>query len=197
MKQKVKIQRRAPKQGRAMATRDAIFEAATQILEGEGEVSFTTNHIAERAGVSIGTLYQYFSNKEEILMEIAQREHSAVEKYGEECTGKTDEHLHSIRQSVRSLIQAFRDKPATRRAAVRAIISAELSNVFAVSTDRGAELFPIQNDVTELDNYILSRAVMGVVRAAVVENNEGLYKPEFEDSLVRLVEGFLSQQATN
>lgn len=59
--------RNRPKQARSGATYAAILEAAARILE-EGEGShFTTNHIAARAGVSIGSLYQYFSCKEEIL----------------------------------------------------------------------------------------------------------------------------------
>ncbi len=50
--------RRIPKQGRARASYEAILEATFQILEQDGEKKLTTNLIAERAGVSIGTLYQ-------------------------------------------------------------------------------------------------------------------------------------------
>lgn len=69
-----KIQRRSPKQARSRATRDAILEAASQILERDGAAGFNTNAVAERAGVGIGTLYQYFPDKTAILLAAAERE---------------------------------------------------------------------------------------------------------------------------
>ena len=49
------------------------MDAAAQILEAQGPQHATTNHIAERAGVSIGTLYQYFPNKQALFTELARR----------------------------------------------------------------------------------------------------------------------------
>lgn len=71
-----KVPRRQPRQARALATRAAIFEATAQILESEGEAGFNTNRVAERAGVSIGTLYQYFSSKQAILAAMAREENA-------------------------------------------------------------------------------------------------------------------------
>lgn len=59
--------RKSPRQGRSQATCGAILEAAAHILVAEGRHALTTNRIAERAGVSIGSLYQYFPGKEAIL----------------------------------------------------------------------------------------------------------------------------------
>jgi AcrR family transcriptional regulator len=56
---------------------DAIVEAAAQVFEYEG-LAATTNRIAERAGVSIGTLYQYFPHKRALLHELAERHVSAA-----------------------------------------------------------------------------------------------------------------------
>lgn len=69
-----KNQRRSPKQGRSRATWEAIVEAASQILERRSPAAFNTTEIAERAGVSIGTLYQYFPDKQAILLAAARRE---------------------------------------------------------------------------------------------------------------------------
>jgi AcrR family transcriptional regulator len=69
-----KIQRRRPRQARSRATWEAIVEAAAQILERRGPAGFNTNEVAERAGVSIGTLYQYFADKHAILAAAARRE---------------------------------------------------------------------------------------------------------------------------
>ncbi|MCA0399679.1 MAG: TetR/AcrR family transcriptional regulator [Proteobacteria bacterium] len=59
--------RKTPSQARSRATREVILEAAARILEGQTASPFTTNHIAEIAGVSIGTLYQYYPGKQAIL----------------------------------------------------------------------------------------------------------------------------------
>src|SRR5271163_4144859 len=67
-------QRRKPRQARSRLTWEAIVEAAAQILERDGAAAFNTNAVAERAGVSIGTLYQYFPDKQAILAAAAKRE---------------------------------------------------------------------------------------------------------------------------
>ena len=74
MKKPVDFQRRRPKQARAQVTVDSILEAAVQVLERSGAAGLNTNSVAERAGVSIGTLYQYFPDKEAILLALARRE---------------------------------------------------------------------------------------------------------------------------
>ncbi|WP_024763814.1 TetR family transcriptional regulator [Pseudomonas nitroreducens] len=54
------------------------MEASRRILERRGLEGVTTNHVAELAGVSVGSLYQYFPNKERILDELARRELAAL-----------------------------------------------------------------------------------------------------------------------
>ncbi|MBS0472064.1 MAG: helix-turn-helix transcriptional regulator [Proteobacteria bacterium] len=66
-------QRRKPRQARARATHDSILEAALQLIARNGADALNTNAIAERAGVSIGTLYQYFPDKDAILLAAARR----------------------------------------------------------------------------------------------------------------------------
>ena len=65
--------RKLPKQARSGATVEAILEAAAQVFERHGYAAGTTNRIAERAGVSIGSLYQYFPNKDAILVALVHR----------------------------------------------------------------------------------------------------------------------------
>ena len=62
-----------PRQARSRASFDAIVEAAAQLLATGPYDALTTNHIAERAGVSIGTLYEFFPNKESIVAVLAER----------------------------------------------------------------------------------------------------------------------------
>ena len=65
--------RKQPVQRRSKATVDAILVAAAQVFEAHGYAAGTTNRIAERAGVSIGTLYQYFPSKEAIAAALLER----------------------------------------------------------------------------------------------------------------------------
>lgn len=65
--------RKTPRQERSRLTVDAILEAAAHVFERHGYASGTTNRIAERAGVSIGSLYQYFPNKDAILVALVER----------------------------------------------------------------------------------------------------------------------------
>ncbi|HEY1702686.1 MAG TPA: TetR/AcrR family transcriptional regulator [Trebonia sp.] len=65
--------RREPRQVRAGLTRERILTAAAHVFAEHGYAAGTTNRIAERARVSIGSLYQYFPNKDAILAELAVR----------------------------------------------------------------------------------------------------------------------------
>jgi AcrR family transcriptional regulator len=65
--------RRAPRQRRAEATVDVLLEATSRVLAKHGYAATTTNHIAEAAGVSIGTLYHYFPSKEALIEAIVHR----------------------------------------------------------------------------------------------------------------------------
>jgi AcrR family transcriptional regulator len=66
--------RKPPTQSRATETVNAVLEAAARILERYGFEGYTTNTIAERAGVSIGSLYQYFPGKDAITVALIERE---------------------------------------------------------------------------------------------------------------------------
>lgn len=65
--------RKLPRQARARATVDAIVEATAQVLLEDGYDRFTTARAAERAGVSVGSLYQYFPNKAALVAAVIDR----------------------------------------------------------------------------------------------------------------------------
>lgn len=66
--------RKEPKQARSSDLVAAVLDAAVQVLEAEGAQRFTTARVAERAGVSVGSLYQYFPNKAAILFRLQSDE---------------------------------------------------------------------------------------------------------------------------
>ena len=66
--------RRKPSQQRSRVTVTAILDAAAQVFEARGFEAGTTNHVAERAGVSIGSLYEYFPNKDAMVVALVERD---------------------------------------------------------------------------------------------------------------------------
>src|SRR2546430_11946069 len=64
--------RLVPKQGRSVETRARILDAAARVFASCGYAKGTTNRVAEEAGMSVGSLYQYFPNKDAILVELAR-----------------------------------------------------------------------------------------------------------------------------
>ena len=176
--------RRSPRQGRSKATVDAILEAATRILEA-GE-TFTTNHVAARAGVSVGTLYQYFPDKAAILHALATRERVAMA----EATGVAMKAgVDPARAAIRAQLAAFDGRHTARRAVLEAILREPAVPGMADKVDAGVAPF-VRDGERPVHAFVLSRAIMGVVRAAVLEGSPLLGTPDLEEALVRLVRGY-------
>jgi AcrR family transcriptional regulator len=96
--------RRRPKQARSADLVSAVLEAAVQVLVKEGGKRFTTARVAERAGVSVGSLYQYFPNKASILFRLQSdewRQTSALM-----CTILEDAQRLPL-ERLRTLVHAF------------------------------------------------------------------------------------------
>jgi AcrR family transcriptional regulator len=96
--------RKAPKQARSTQLVDAILQAAIRVLEREGAAAFTTVRVAEKAGVSVGSLYQYFPNKASILFRLQQEEWEAT---GRLLEGIFDDERLDAAQRLRVALQAF------------------------------------------------------------------------------------------
>ena len=77
--------RRVPAQERAQATVEAMLDAAIKLLKRRGASSITTNRIAETAGVSIGSVYQYFPNKRAIFIALHERHIAQVDSMIQRC----------------------------------------------------------------------------------------------------------------
>lgn len=73
------VRRRIPAQERALATVEAMLDAVVMLLKRGGISAITTNRIAETAGVSIGSVYQYFPNKRAIFIALHERHIGAVD----------------------------------------------------------------------------------------------------------------------
>ncbi|MBR0682585.1 TetR/AcrR family transcriptional regulator [Roseomonas eburnea] len=192
--------RKSPVQGRSQATVETILEASAQILHREGEAALTTNRIAAHAGFSIGTLYQYFPNRDAILAAMAEREQRRVLARLETELATLDpaDPEPAVRQAIRTFLGAFRGRHGVRRA----IILATLRRLPKDAKDNASLAEPMLEAIEarcaghfeplgEAGRYVLLRAVAGAVRSAAFERSPLLGTEAFEEALVRLVMGML------
>ncbi|MFA4082728.1 TetR/AcrR family transcriptional regulator [Mycobacteroides salmoniphilum] len=109
--------RKQPRQDRADATRRRILDAAAHVFADFGYAAGTTNRIAEQAGVSIGSLYQYFPNKDSILVELmtVHTEEGFALVHRHLTAGLPDSIEDTLRVFVRAAIDNHRDNPRLHR----------------------------------------------------------------------------------
>lgn len=187
--------RRIPRQSRATTTVDAILTAALQLLEAGGVDELTTNHVAERAGVSIGTVYQYFADKQAILSALAERSAATVrDSIAAMLIERPD--LGTVRPIVRALMAGFEGSPATRRALLDALFHRGGDGVLQ---QHHVAFFASIAGKTQLDAtltpesaFVLTHAAISLLRAASAEPGLHLDPAALETELVRLMEAYLA-----
>jgi AcrR family transcriptional regulator len=168
-------QRRSPSQSRSRDTVEAIVEAAAQVFERHGYAAGTTNRIAERAGVSVGSLYQYFPNKDSILVELTRRHVADGRVIAAALFERLATEHPPLRDGLRllsaAMIDLHRDAPGLHRvlfeesprppALARELDEVEAAAVAAVAT--WLESYP---EVTAPDLDLAARYVAAVVESA-------------------------------
>ena len=201
-KQAVEIKRRIPRQARAGETVELILEVTAQILEAGGLPAFTTNAVAERAGVSIGTLYQYFAVKNAILLALARQQMTVgLASIGRALQGENDPSVEGrVRSMVRAMVNAFGGRHRARKAVTQAILAQGLGTemmgpiaafIAASGTQTGHGPQPLIAALSPEQVFVLSRALMGTIRMAVMEEQPFLRSRAFENEVVRLVVAYL------
>lgn len=98
--------RREPRQGRSRSTVDAVLGAVSLLIRREGVDALTTNRIAEAAGVSIGSLYQYFPDKQAIFSALHERHVEDVHQVIERAMGERGPSLEAF---TRALVEGLAD----------------------------------------------------------------------------------------
>ena len=116
----LEVTRKKPIQARAVHTVEILLDAAAQVLEHEGEAHFTTNRVAETAGFSIGTLYQYFPNKHSIITALVSREQDRARSILHRAIARAAP--QDVESIVRIVVRTCLNALGGRRRARRALI---------------------------------------------------------------------------
>lgn len=198
-RQHADLLRKVPAQRRAEETVRVIFQAVAQILEGEGEEALTTNRIAERSGYSVGTIYQYFPDKKAIVLLMIRRERRRVmdelHALMSEAERSSEHPSRYLRLFVRTLIQAFAVGRWPRRVMLKMawrmdsepdVMSAMQEMAQRIGEAILARRHPALREPTHTSLFVVTRGVMGAIRAAVLEDLPLASTQEFEDELVRM-----------
>jgi len=198
------LPRKQPKQERATATVDAILQAAAYILIRDGWGALNTNKVAKRAGVNIASVYQYFPNKQAIVVEL-QRRHITRARQTQplQLQGLSDQpNLRSIlRLAIQHVITEHSEQPALHRifaeelprSSRRALhLTQDASDQNVLGMWRTCiQLFA--KDVPDLDTatFVVKSAIHAVIHDAATERPELLQSATFSDELVTLIERYL------
>ncbi len=177
---------------------DAILEAAFQVLDTHGHAKFTTSRISKRAGVSIGTLYQYFDGSEAILQALSQRHSDALR---ERITKMLLEEpgMSSVRTVIRATMQGIAGTPETQLILSNTIfqnrggaeVSRQHSAFMEALSTRGEYDFALGKEVS----FILTHTVVYLLRATIMEPELELDSQRLEDELVHLMESYIANLA--
>ena len=196
--------RKRPRQVRSADTVETIIAAAARVLERESLAGFNTNRVAEVAGVSVGSLYQYFPNKSALIAALIDRQQTALAEAVEACVAANEgrslrEALFALaelgieQQYRRPLLAAALDHEETRLPLGARLrdseqrIGAAVAALLARHADELAA--PLQHSDVH-DVFVIAKAM--VEADAMAGRNPA---PDLRDRIVRALWGYLTARA--
>lgn len=194
--------RKSPVQARSRATVDAIMQASTYILNESGWDGLNTNAIAERAGVNVASIYQFFPNKQAIIAELERKHASSIHVGILNAIHNIKEHStlrEVLTEMVQMIVNAHRDTPEVHK-----VISEELPPSLRRPSDDNSELFkqllqalhPLMKNVP---NQALALDMVGIALQTIIHHVTSQQADLLNDSilvdeLVTLAERFLIRE---
>jgi AcrR family transcriptional regulator len=196
--------RKAPRQSRSQATVKAILDATARILIERGFAAVTTNAVAERAGVSVGSLYQYFPNKEALVTALHAR-------HGEQMTAVILRALTkamdaTLDDALAGLIEATVEAHRID-SALHCVLELQLGAMdkawpeeeyVAVMEERIVALLAHHRGVIttpdlKLAAFMLMHSAHALIHAVVLERPKGVSLKAATQEIVRMLKGYLMQ----
>jgi AcrR family transcriptional regulator len=195
--------RKIPTQRRSKEMVAALIEATARVLKEDGYAAATTNRIAEVAGVSVGSLYQYFPNRESLIYALAGQHAEEMLGLLSGVIAVADAPIPiAIRAFVRAMIEAHTGDPEVHRALLEQALSVGLEyflhfqnqavdRVALWMTLRRAEL-----DVADvrMAAWMVVVTAQSTIHAALLEEPGRLAEAGFEDELVRMLSRYVVKE---
>ena len=193
--------RKTPIQTRSADTVAAISEATIQVLLSGGPDQLTTTRVAERAGVSVGTLYQYFPNKHALLFSVLEQHLKRVADAVERACRLN--HGERVSMMVDSVVQAFVDAKMERADISTALYAAAAGREETALVKRHGKRMQVafasmlatasdaQFDDLPLTSFLVFSAMGGVMRAILESGAPPRMVRSLRKQLVLLCRGFL------
>jgi AcrR family transcriptional regulator len=193
--------RRRPKQRRARQTVEAVLDAVVRLLKRDGFKAITTNRIAEVAGVSIGSVYQYFPDKRAIFTALHQRHIDQIDRMVQ--TKLVEHAASSIEELVRAMVEAMVEAHAIDPELYELLMTevphrADGTRDFAVRL-HGAFLLAISSRAHELKKrrdldkvvFVVTHMVEALSHGAVLRRPAGMSLKDAKEEVVRAILAYL------
>ena len=194
---------KAPSQGRSRATVDVILEATARVLGEHGYARTNTNLVARVAGVSVGSIYQYFPNKDALVAALHQRHSAEMHALFRDVVQR--DHGGRLADAVRALVAALM-AAHQRQAALHAVLEGEFPfrDTAGESPTHDGTIVRLLRDwlarhraeITvrdlELAAHLVFESVVSLVHNAIVAPPRDVPPAALEAEIVALVMGYLS-----
>jgi AcrR family transcriptional regulator len=193
--------RRRPKQRRARQTVEAVLDAVVRLLKRDGSKAITTNRIAEVAGVSIGSVYQYFPDKRAIFTALHQRHIDQIDRMVQ--TKLVEHAASSIEELVRAMVEAMVEAHAIDPELYELLMTevphrADGTRDFSVRL-HGAFLLAISSRAHELKKrrdldkvvFVVTHMVEALSHGAVLRRPAGMSLKDAKEEVVRAILAYL------
>jgi AcrR family transcriptional regulator len=183
---------------------EAILLAATRVFVKDGYARATTNRIAHAAGISVGSLYQYFPGKDAIAVALLRRHRARIVEMVARHLADVDQASLEVRvrELVRAMLEAHGLDPGLHRVLIEHVLR----------TSAGAEMIGFEERVEgviveklksaredirvadlELAAFLLVRVVMAITHAAVVDRPELARDPRVVEETTKMIVGYLTE----
>jgi AcrR family transcriptional regulator len=193
--------RKSPRQQRSRATVDAILAATARVLVEAGYEHATTNRVAQAAGVSVGSLYQYFPNKEALVLAVVRRHcDEMVELLAHSALDLADAPIEvAVRSYISAMLAVHRVDPALHRVLVQQAMHLGLEHlqelqdasrrIVRVWLERHrGEILPRDLDMAA---FVLVTAVESLTHVALIEEPAPVDLDALADEIAALVLRYL------
>lgn len=195
--------RKAPRQARSQATVTAILDAAARVLVERGYAATNTNLVAERAGVSVGSLYQYFPNKDALIAALQSRHEQQMNEVSHRAMDESEglDLEAALTLVITELVEAHRVEAGLHR-----VLETQLAGLDRLDSHEETEAkisgrfeellhrYPGEVHVPHipLAVYMLMHSLHGLVHAVVDERPAGVSLDQATREMVRMARAYLT-----